>query len=195
MNRLRSIAGGLAIGSALLLAGCGSGGPNPDGPFGNSAPSSRFGECLTVPPGQVATIGATEWPNPGPTARVTGVTLVKEHDLRLLADWVVPITGNDLLGVLIGYPPYGVNGRKGPPGAQPGVEWNRRQRAVGATIPHTRGQDVYNLVLLLQPTGHEGSVKDVYVDYQTGGTQYRYDMHFNIEVYSSTTSGCPAPRG
>jgi hypothetical protein len=106
------IEGGLAAGLALLLAGCGSG-LNTNGPFGNRDNSS-FAECLPVPPRDVATIAATEFPNTGGRAQIDKVTLVGAHNLRLVADQVLPITGTDPIGVFSGYPPLGLKGY-GPP--------------------------------------------------------------------------------
>lgn len=183
------MAGGLAAGLALLLAGCGTG-PKTNGPFGNSNAPYSGGQCIPVPPGDVATIAAKDFPNPGRQARIDNVTLVGAHDLRLVAAWAVPITGTDLMGVFAGYPPYGIQGKNGFPGVVPGVLWDRRQRADGAKIPHTPGQDTINLVLVVKASGVEGTSKTVYVDYESGGNHYRLDMRFFMKVFNGVPDGC-----
>jgi hypothetical protein len=188
VNRLAPIAGGLAAGLALLLAGCGGNGVHTDGPFGNSNVPGDGGECVAVPPGSVGTIGATEFPNPGGPARIGKVTLVGAHDLLLVAAWVVPVTGNDLMGVFPGYPPPGpeAHGLK----LSPGVHWAQRQPADGAKIPHTPGHEVINLVLVIKASGAKGTSKTVYIDYKSGGTNYRLDLHFSMSVVSGSPNGC-----
>lgn len=108
MSRGVLIAGRLAAGLALLLAGSSSSlnldGPNLDGPFGNSNVPYSGGQCIWADRGGVATIGATDFPNHGGPARIDKVTLVGAHRLRLVTAWAVPITGTDLLGVFPGYP-------------------------------------------------------------------------------------------
>src|SRR5580704_17131342 len=117
--------GGLAAGLALLLAAGCSSGLSTDGPFGKSA-SGLGSECLPVPRNGVGTFAPLAFGNSGGPARITRVTLVGVHDLQVVAAWVVPITGPDLMGVFSGYPP-------GPPAAQaPSIQWNRRQHADGA---------------------------------------------------------------
>jgi hypothetical protein len=64
--------------------------------------------------------------------------------------------GLDLLGVFGGYPPDGYLGQL-TDSSVPGVHWEQRQHAVGAVIPHTAGQDVGNLVLVLKPSGAVGT--------------------------------------
>jgi hypothetical protein len=187
VNRCVIIAGGLAAGLALMLAGCGSG-LNADGPFGNSNAPYSGGQCLSVPRGAVATIAATDFPNHGGPARIEQVTLVGARDLRLVAAWAVPITGTDLLGVFPGYPPLGLN-RAFPGKPAPGVQWGRRQRADGAVIRHTPGQDVINLVLVVKASAVTGVATDVYVDYESGGTHYRLDLRFFIRLFNGVPDG------
>lgn len=192
MNCRAVIAGGLAAGLALLLAGCGAASvPKLNGPFGKDSPG---GDCMPVPRGEVATVASQEWPNSGGTARIEKIILVGSHDLRLVAAWVVPVTGTDLIGVFAGYPPLGTKG-DGPGSLAPGIEWADRQRADGAVIPHTAGHNVFNLVLVVRPSGVLGSVKDIYVDYAVGSTHYRLDLHFFLKVFNGvpTGSSCSSP--
>jgi hypothetical protein len=109
--------------------------------------------------------------------------------LQVVAAWVVPITGLDLLGVFGGYPPDGYLGQL-TDSSVPGVHWEQRQHAAGAVIPHTAGQDVGNLVLVLKPSGAVGTAKDVMLDYQSGGTRYRYDFQVAVIVCDGNSGGC-----
>jgi hypothetical protein len=60
-------------------------------------------------------------------------------------------------------------------------------------IAHTRGQDEFNLVLVLKATGVSGTSKDVYIDYESGGAHYRLDLHFNMKVINGgPETACPA---
>jgi hypothetical protein len=178
--------GGLAVGLALLLAGC-SIGLNTDGPFGPSA-TDVGSQCFWTPRNGVGTFGALVFGNSGGQARVDKVTLVGSRHLRIVAAWAVPITGNDLLGVFQGYPPNGINGSAGP--LAPGVQWGHRQRADGAVIPHIRGQDVINLVLVLKPSGRDGTARTEYVYYHSGSTRYLLNMGVGIQVFNGNEHGC-----
>ena len=66
-------------------------------------------------------------------------------DLRLIVAYIVPIAGHDLYGLRPGFPPAA--------GLDPGVLWSRRQLAVGASVPHTDGFLVANLLLVLKRQG------------------------------------------
>jgi hypothetical protein len=188
MNRLIPAAGGLAAGLALLQAGCGSG-LNADGPFGNSASGSLGMQCSWVPRGMVGTFGELGFPNKGGPAHIDKVTLGDPQHLQVVAEWVVPISGHDLIGVLGGYPPLGSRGQ-GPSYLAPGILWNRRQHADGATIPHWPYPRIINLVLVLRATGVKGTATTVYVYYTSGGTSYRLDLASGIELYNGNPRGC-----
>jgi hypothetical protein len=95
---------------------------------------------------------------------VQKVTLVDAHALRIVAAYVVPITGYDLYGARDGYPPA--------PHLDPGVLWSKRQVAAGAHIPHSQGHHVSNLVVVLQPGVSGGTARAVAVYYQVSGQQY-----------------------
>jgi hypothetical protein len=191
VNHRTLIAGGLAAGLALLLAGCGPGLNTTDGPFGRSATQAGdFGECLSLPRGSVATFGATSFSNSGTgQEKIEKVTPVGPHDLRLLTAWVVPVTGHALIGDFGGYPPYGMKGFSFGP-LPPGWQWGERQRADGAVIPHTPGHNAINLLLVVKASGVEGTMKDVYVYYESGGTHYRLDLSFFIQLYNGNLLGC-----
>ena len=129
---------GLACGLALLAA-CSSAPAVNTGPFGGGGDSSSL--CVPVGRGGVLSYGLNAFTNTGGTARIERVALTDPHDLRIVAAYVVPVTGNTLYGVLSGYPPAR--------GLPADVQWDRRQRANGAAIPHSRGIQ-YNLVLVLK---------------------------------------------
>lgn len=76
------------------------------------------------------TFGFEAFRNSGGTATIDKVDLADPHGIKLLAAYAVPITGGHLYGVQRGYPHGGV---------PEGVQWSRRQRADGATVPHSRG--------------------------------------------------------
>jgi hypothetical protein len=184
MNRLALSTGGLAAALALLLGGCsGSGDPKPNGPLGNSVSGPLAAQCFQpTPKGSVATLGMLSFSNKGGPARITRITLVDAHNLQTVAEWVVPITGHNLIGVLYGYPPYGSRRHGGLP---PGIQWAARQRAVGATIAHTPFPKAVNLVLVLRATGGtEGTARTVVVDYQSGGSKYQLNFGVAIELFN-----------
>ncbi len=116
------------------------------------------------------------------------VGLAGAHQLRIVAAWVVPITGTDLFGVFNGYPPDGDKGSAPP--LSPGVQWRHRQRAAGALISHIRGPDVMNLVLVLKPTGRQGTAKSEYIYYHSGATHYLLDLGVGIRLFNGNERGC-----
>lgn len=188
MNRLVLTVGGLAAALALLLTGCG-GGLNMSGPFGDSPSQSLGGVCSWVPRGTVGTFGMLSFSNTGGQARIDKITLVSAHDLQVVAEWVVRITGNNLIGVLGGYPPIGAKGQ-GPGFLAPGIHWATRQRADGATIVHAPNPDAINLVLVLRARGVQGTAKTVYVDYESGGSEYRLNLGVGIKLFNGDPTGC-----
>ena len=161
---------GLACGLALLAA-CSSAPAVNTGPFGGGGDSSSL--CVPVGRGGVLSYGLNAFTNTGGTARIERVALTDPHDLRIVAVYVVPVTGNTLYGVLSGYPPAR--------GLPADVQWDRRQRANGAAIPHSRGIQ-YNLVLVLKPAGTKGTARSVDVFYRAAGQDYHLQTTTRIEV-------------
>jgi hypothetical protein len=76
------------------------------------------------------------------------------------------------------------------PGRVPGVQWARRQRADGAVIPHLPGQAVYNLVLVLKPSGTVGTATTEYVYYQSGGNSYLLNLGVSVKLFNGNQNGC-----
>jgi hypothetical protein len=153
----------------LLAAGCTAG----TGPFGTGGDPAVA--CAPVSRGGVLTYGAEEFSNSSSDTAVIGnLALAKPRHLELLAAYAVPITGTELYGERIGFPPA--------PDLAPGVGWAHRQRADGAKIPPSRHGDVTNLVVVIKPTGPVGSAVGITVNYTVGGRQYYLQTATNIVV-------------
>jgi len=176
-----SIAGGAALALALLLA-CACGTSTADGPFGPSG-GAGGAVCAWASAGGVVFYGAEEFRNSGGTGTLEKVSLVAAHNLRIMTGWAVPITGTDILGVSQGYQPL-------PEQIAPGIQWTKRQKLNGAVIPHSQGQDVTNVVLILKPSGARGFARAVEVYYKSGGTDYVLRWPIGVDVFVG--HGCPA---
>jgi len=181
-NRFALSAGGLAA-LAFLMGGC-SNGPDLNGPFGDSPTQPVGAQGFRQPPGSVATMAMLSFSNSGGVARIEKVTLVGAHNLQLVDELVVRITGHDLIGVMGRYPTG-----HGPAFLAPGIHWAARQHAVGATIVHTPFPDSINLVLVLRASGIEGTAKDVYINYESEGTQYRLYFGCSIKLLNGNPPG------
>jgi hypothetical protein len=121
--------------AAVLLAGCTAPAVN-TGPFhGGGDPGE---ECASIAPGGVMGYGFEEFSNSGSaTATIEKVALTDPRGLRILAAYVVPVSGHILYGVQPGWPPGYL---------PPGFHWPQREKAVGARIPPSPGHDVINLL-------------------------------------------------
>jgi hypothetical protein len=166
----------------LLAAGCTAGtGP---GPFGTGGDPAVV--CTPVSPGAVLTYGAEEFSNSSSDTAVIGnLALAKPRHLELLAAYAVPVTGTELYGESIGFPPA--------PDLAPGVGWAHRQRADGAEIPPSRHGDVTNLLVVVKPTGPVGSAVGISVNYTAGGRQYYLQTATNIVVTNGGRCGTDLP--
>jgi hypothetical protein len=154
------------------LTGCSSGPAVNTGPFGNGGSPGE--ECIGVPRGMVLSYGFEGFRNSGPAATIEKVDLANSHGLQVLGAYVVPITGTALYGVWFGYPPTVHIPR--------GVQWSQRQRADGARIPHSQGQDADNLLLVIKPTAKVGSARGVDVFYRASGQQYHLRTATRLRV-------------
>jgi hypothetical protein len=160
----RTLLAGVLLTAGALQTGCASGAAVNTGPFGNGGSYGQ--ECALVPAGKVLSYGFDEFRNSGnATATIDKVALADPRGIRVLAAYVVPITGHHLYGVLFGYPPAAY--------LPQGVQWAQRQPADGATIPRSRGRhDVTNLVLVLKPTAKTGWARGINVYYRESGQRY-----------------------
>lgn len=161
-----------ALLAAALLAGCSSGPAMNTGPFGNGGTPGE--ECVEVPAGTVLSYGFEAFSNSGPAAIIEQAGLADPHGLRVLAAYAVPLTGTDAYGVWFGYPPTAH--------FPPGVQWSQRQRADGAHIPHSRGQDAINLLLVIKPTARTGWARGVDVYYRSAGQHYHLRTATRLRV-------------
>ena len=165
---------------AATAAGCTatvvSGGPLSGG-------SEQGTECGPVPHGGVLSYGGTalEYSGTGP-ADVTSVTLASPHDLRLLAAWVLPVTGEaSLYGVRAGWPPA--------PGLPAGTGWAQRQPADGARIPGPASTRTVSLLLVVKPSGTVGTAAGILVSYRAGGQDYQFQTQIQLVVENG--GNCP----
>jgi hypothetical protein len=168
---------GMVVAAAcILLAGCGGNATN-TGPFGNGG--SPTGECISVPLGGVISYGFVEFPNQGSsTAVISKVALDGAHGIRMLAAYIIPITGHDLYGVYSGYPPVAHRA--------PGVQWAHRQSADGARIPpRSKADIVNNILLVLKRTAARGTAVGVDVYYTEAGQQYHLRTNSTITLVKS----------
>ena len=154
------------------------------GPLGNGGTAG--GICVPLAPGQVESWGITYLGNTGSSdAVIEKVGLVKARNARLVASYVVPITGNQEYGSWFGYPP--------PPQHQPGVDWSAHQRVPGASVAPAHGPDHADLVTVIQPTGPLAEVQAIDVYYQESGTNYHLQTHYRfvLLVGQKCTSNWP----
>ncbi len=182
--RTRLAGAWLAVGllAGALLAGCDSGNAVNTGPFGNGGVWGE--ECVPVPRGAVLSYGGDEFRNSGGAiATISKVALANPRGIRMLAAYVVPVTGHFLYGVWPGYPPTAH--------MQAGVRWSQRQQADGATVPPSRdGHDVTNLVLVLKPTAKTGWARGIDVWYRESGQHYHLRTATRIRLLAGV-SACP----
>jgi len=161
-----------ALVAAALLAGCTSSPAINTGPLGGGGEPGE--ECARISPGEVLGYGFEEFRNSGAAiATIEKVALTDPRGLRMLAAYVVPVTGNVLYGVQPGWPPAYLPS---------GFQWPQRQKAMGAQIPHSPGHDAINLLLVLKPTGRVGTARSVDVYYRATGQNYHLRTVTSIRV-------------
>jgi hypothetical protein len=142
------------------------------GPLGDGGTAG--GICVPLAPGQVESWGITYLGNTGGSdAVIEKVALVKARNARLVASYVVPITGNNEYGSYFGYPPARH--------LEPGVDWRAHQRVPGASVAPARGLDHADLVTVIQPTGGPlAEVQAIDVFYRESGTNYHMQTHYRF---------------
>jgi hypothetical protein len=150
------------------------------GPLGNGGTAG--GICTPIAPGQVDSWGITYLGNTGSSdALIEKIDLVKPRNLRLVASYVVPITGHDDYGDILGYPPAH---------PQPGVDWPRHTLAAGTQLPPVHGMDHADLVTVIQPTGLLAEAQAIDVFYQESGITYHMQTHYRF-VFLVGQKTCP----
>jgi hypothetical protein len=141
------------------------------GPLGDGGEGG--GICIPIARGQVESWGITYLGNTGSSdAVIQKIDLVQPRNLRLVASYVVPITGNFEYGSYYGYPPAHT---------ELGVQWPQHKRAIGASIPPQHGHAHGDLLTVLKPTAGpvaEAQAIDVY--YQESGTSYHMQTHYRF---------------
>ncbi len=170
MKLLSRIARAAALAAAALLATSCAASVN-TGPLGKGGTSG--GICQPVRPGQVVSWGQTDLFNTGSSdAIIESVSLVQPQHVRLIAAYVVPITG------LLDYGDW-----NGPPQRVPhlaGVQWARHTRARGAHVPPRHGLPHADLVAVLKPTARVAKALALRVRYREAGTQYVMQTNFRL---------------
>lgn len=163
----------------VLEAGCGGSATipvdNPSSPLGDGGDS--FQNCVPDPSGTTMTNGFTVLDNTSKGAVIIEqVSFYGDQHLQLVHAVVVPIQ-YDAVGFSEGWPPAAVNI------TQPGVQWDKRVPAVGASIPPGTAQGGNrNLVIAMRPTARKAIAAGVQVLYRENGSQYELRTHTEFEV-------------
>lgn len=178
LSRLAAASLGAA---ALLLAGCSSGGVRENGPLGNGGDPG--GLCVPVPVGGVFTYGITTFTNTGSSVAVMdNVALADPDGTRLLAAYIVPITGNDIYGVRDGFPPD-----RNLPAS---VDWARHTQADGTRIPPSPAFFKFeNLLVVIKSLRPIATATGIDVYYREAGQRY----HFRSPIVFLLTAGTCGP--
>jgi hypothetical protein len=166
---------------ATCLPGCSSGVIFNAGPLGGEE-SGGINCAPVIGRHGVLSYGSIEFANSSSTPVVIDkVSLADPRGLRMLAAYIVPITGDNLYGLRPGYPPAR--------GLPRGVQWSERQTADGAKLGHERGHVVSNLVAVLKPTRNPGWARGINIYYHSPDGQ-RYLLRQGLQVLVGINS-CP----
>jgi hypothetical protein len=157
---------------AVCLSGCSSGVTFNSGPLGGQG-SSGISCASTNGPGGVVSYGIEFANSSASPVVIDKVSLADPRALRMLAAYVVPVTGDSIIGIVQGHPP----GKLMPSDEH----WSQRQRADGARIKHSRGQDVINLIAVLKPTRNPGWARGINIYYHSSGGQ-RYLLRQGLQI-------------
>jgi hypothetical protein len=173
----------VAMFAGLLSASCGAAPAVNTGPLGDGGQPGVL--CNPVHSRtQSLTNGFTALSNSSKSPVVINhISLDSPHRLRLLAAYVVPIAGHNLVGDWAGFPP---SARE----LSAGVEWAQRRPAVGAHIAPDRPNQVVNLVVALKPEGLLGTAKGIDIYYSGGITQYHMLTATQLRVVVSPPEHC-----
>jgi hypothetical protein len=152
------------------------------GPLGDGG--TPGGICVPIAPGRVMSWGITYLGNTGSSdAVIEKVALVKARNARLVATYVVPITGKNEYGQWWGYPPA----RHLPAG----VDWRAHQRVPGASVAPAHGLEHADLVTVIQPAGGPlAQVQAIDVFYRESGINYHMQTHWQF-VFLVGQTKCP----
>jgi hypothetical protein len=166
-----------AVAAAVLVAGVAFFAKSAVAPAMNTGPLGNGGTaggiCAPLASGQPLSWGVTYLGNTGGSdAVIEKVDLVNARNARLVASYVVPITGNNEYGSIPGYP----SARH----LEPGVGWGAHQRVPGARVAPAQGRDHADLVTVILPTGPLAEVQAIDVFYQESGTNYHMQTHYRF---------------
>jgi hypothetical protein len=174
----------------ISLAGCSGSDPAVNtGPLGGSGYGGQAMCSDALGPHGVFTAGSElGFRNAGPAVLIDKVTFTRIHDLRLVAAYVVPNTGQSGgYGNWGGYPPPQRDLPKG-------VLWSRRQLADGAHIPPTPPKPAeVNLVLVIQLTGATGTYRGIDIYYHTSDGRFHLHADDMVTLRTKNDQACPQP--
>jgi hypothetical protein len=174
---------GTATVLGILATGCGPGPALNSGPLGDGGQPGAL--CNPVrSTAESLTNGFTALSNSSQsTVTIDRVGLENPHRLQLLAAYIVPITGHNLVGDWAGFPPSSSE-------LSSGVQWSQRRPAEGAHIPPNKANQVVNLVVVLRPESTSGSAKGINVYYSAGDTRYHLLTGTTLRVVVSPPEHC-----
>ena len=162
IERSRQASAVVAAAVAVCLAGCSSGIIFNSGPLGG-----QDGTGITCAPTVgwrgVVTYGSIFANSSASHVFIDKVSLADPRGLRMLAAYVVPVTGDSIIGFVQGYP-----SGKLLPSDEP---WSQRQRADGAIVKHSRGQAVTSLLAVFKPTRNPGWARGINIYYHSSDGQ------------------------
>ncbi|MCX4853819.1 hypothetical protein OG426_54170 [Streptomyces canus] len=142
-------------------------------------------ECIPAKNGSSITFGGDELHNYGSKdAVIDKVTLSKAKGLRLVESVIVP-TSTSLVGYSTGYPPV-AEARN-----QPGIDWDHRRKAAGATLAPqpANAKNTNNLVLHLRITDtSDVRMAGVLVQYHVGDSDYVWHNVLGLTVETKRAS-------
>jgi len=141
----------LAVATVLAITlSLSSSGPNSDGPFGPSGPTTED-ECIQIP-GQVITYGFEFVENYGKSdATIQRISYLNPSNLQVLQTFTFPVYNHLLYGGRWGYPP----------------RWMLAERASLIRPGHQ-----YNVILVTRLIGQQGHADAMLVNNTENGTQY-----------------------